>query len=215
MTKPLPDVTPNTWEFLRDPMIKPTGFREYDARWKYPEEINLPGMTALGLGLGTQMIKNGVKPVIAVGNDYRIVNRVRLQDIIETKDSIKGRAKRSAMIKASNKVIDYVLCDPATYRIIAAVDLVNQAEGGHKSKQDWFVTGALEAAGIPHIRIKVKAGYKVEEIRNGILYKIGKKERAYPPEPIIKGNIPRRPVGALSAGQVKAQLGGLGIAKAS
>ena len=71
MTKPLPDVTPNTWAFLRDPMIKPTGFREYDARWKYPEEINLPGMTALGLGLGTQMQKRGIEPVIAVGNDYR------------------------------------------------------------------------------------------------------------------------------------------------
>ncbi|PJE27491.1 phosphomannomutase / phosphoglucomutase [Pseudooceanicola antarcticus] len=71
MTKPLSTVTPNTWDFLREPMIKPTGFREYDARWKYPEEINLPGMTALGLGLGTQMIKRGVDPVIAVGNDYR------------------------------------------------------------------------------------------------------------------------------------------------
>ncbi len=71
MTKPLPEVTPNTWSFLRDPMIKPTGFREYDARWKYPDEINLPGMTALGLGLGTQMLKRGIEPVIAVGNDYR------------------------------------------------------------------------------------------------------------------------------------------------
>ena len=55
MTRPLPTCTPNTWEFLRDAMIAPTGFREYDARWKYPDEINLPGMTALGLGLGTQM----------------------------------------------------------------------------------------------------------------------------------------------------------------
>ncbi|WP_146344163.1 phosphomannomutase/phosphoglucomutase [Falsiphaeobacter marinintestinus] len=71
MMKPAATVTPNTWEFLRDPMIKPTGFREYDARWKYPDEINLPGMTALGLGLGTQMYKRGVEPVIAVGNDYR------------------------------------------------------------------------------------------------------------------------------------------------
>ena len=71
MTKPLAEVTPNTWSFLRDPMIKPTGFREYDARWKYPDEINLPGMTALGLGLGTQMHKRGIAPVIAVGNDYR------------------------------------------------------------------------------------------------------------------------------------------------
>ena len=71
MTKPLPSVAQNTWAFLRDPMITPTGFREYDARWKYPDEINLPGITALGLGLGTQMHRRGIAPVIAVGNDYR------------------------------------------------------------------------------------------------------------------------------------------------
>ena len=71
MPKPATTVTPNTWEFLRDPMIAPTGFREYDARWKYPEEINLPGITALGLGLGTQMHRRGIKPEIAVANDYR------------------------------------------------------------------------------------------------------------------------------------------------
>ena len=71
MSKPQSNVTQNTWEFLRDPMITPTGFREYDARWKYPEDINLPGITALGLGLGTQMHTRGITPVIAVGNDYR------------------------------------------------------------------------------------------------------------------------------------------------
>ena len=71
MTKPAATVTPNTWEFLRDAMIAPTGFREYDARWQYPEAINLPGITALGLGLGTQMHLRGIDPVIAVGNDYR------------------------------------------------------------------------------------------------------------------------------------------------
>lgn len=71
MTKPLSTVTPNTWEFLRDAMIAPTGFREYDARWQYPEAINLPGITALGLGLGTQIQRRGIKPEIAVGNDYR------------------------------------------------------------------------------------------------------------------------------------------------
>ena len=71
MTRPLPDVTPNTWDFLRDAMIQPTGFREYDARWKYPEGINLPGIMALGLGLGTQMRRRGIAPEIAVGNDYR------------------------------------------------------------------------------------------------------------------------------------------------
>jgi len=68
---PIKTVAVNTWEFLREPMIAPTGFREYDARWKYPDEINLPGMQALGLGIGTQMHEMGVAPHIAVGNDYR------------------------------------------------------------------------------------------------------------------------------------------------
>ena len=71
MTKPLPKSVPNTWDFLREPMIAPTGFREYDARWKFPDEINLPGMQALGLGIGTQMHEMGIAPHIAVGNDYR------------------------------------------------------------------------------------------------------------------------------------------------
>ena len=151
----------------------------------------------------------------AIGSDYLIINRVRLDELIETKDMVQGRVKRSAMLKASNRYIDYVLCEPNTLKVVAAVDLVHQTVGGHKSKPDWFVNGALEAAGVPHIRIKVKSGYAVEEIRNGILYKIGKKERAFTPEPIIKGNIPRRPVAALSPGQVKAQLANFGLAKAS
>ena len=71
MGKPLTEVSENTWSFLRDAMITPTGFREYDARWQFPGEINLPGITALGLGLGAQMHRRGIEPVIAVGNDYR------------------------------------------------------------------------------------------------------------------------------------------------
>lgn len=51
--------------------IAASGFREYDARWRYPEDINPAGMTALGLGLGTQMFEAGIEPSIAVGHDYR------------------------------------------------------------------------------------------------------------------------------------------------
>ncbi len=71
MTSPHTIVTPNTWAFLSEPMIAATGFREYDARWRFPEEINLPGMTALGRGIGTQMQARGLKPEIVVANDYR------------------------------------------------------------------------------------------------------------------------------------------------
>ncbi|MEL7463559.1 MAG: phosphomannomutase/phosphoglucomutase [Pseudomonadota bacterium] len=71
MTKPLPQSAPNTWEFLREPMIAPTGFREYDARWAFPDGINLPGVQALGFGLGTQIHEAGLTPRVVVCNDYR------------------------------------------------------------------------------------------------------------------------------------------------
>ena len=53
--------------------IDPYGFREYDARWLYEKDINLSGITNLGKGLGTQIIKHTKKnnPRIIVGHDYR------------------------------------------------------------------------------------------------------------------------------------------------
>ena len=50
LPKPRADLKPNTADFERLPLVKPTGFREYDARWLFPEEINLMGLNALGLG---------------------------------------------------------------------------------------------------------------------------------------------------------------------
>jgi len=53
--------------------IDPLGFREYDARWIYPENINLEGIKNVGKGLGTQVINRTKKnnPRIIVGHDYR------------------------------------------------------------------------------------------------------------------------------------------------
>lgn len=68
---PRDDLEPNTAAFERLPLVKPTGFREYDARWRYPDEINLMGMQAIGLGLATLMGERGVAKRIVVGHDYR------------------------------------------------------------------------------------------------------------------------------------------------
>ena len=69
--KPRPDLMPNTAEFERLALIKPTGFREYDARWLFPDHINLMGFQALGLGLGTLLRQSDIEPKIVVGHDYR------------------------------------------------------------------------------------------------------------------------------------------------
>jgi len=53
--------------------ISPSGFREYDARWLYPDDIDLEGIESLGKGLGTQIIEHTKKtnPRVIVGHDYR------------------------------------------------------------------------------------------------------------------------------------------------
>ena len=52
-------------------MVKPTGFREYDARWLFEKEINLMGVQALGLGLARLLKELGVPREIVVGHDFR------------------------------------------------------------------------------------------------------------------------------------------------
>jgi len=76
--KPVADLKPNTLAFEMLPLVKPTGFREYDARWWFgirgsptPPELNLMGVTALGLGVGTLLKERGIKQEVVTGHDYR------------------------------------------------------------------------------------------------------------------------------------------------
>src|SRR5450631_2985533 len=69
--KPKSALTPNTYAYESSPLVKPTGFREYDARWLLEKEINLMGVQALGMGLGTLIRQMGIKPEIVTGHDFR------------------------------------------------------------------------------------------------------------------------------------------------
>ena len=75
---PRASLEPNSLEFELLPLVKPTGFREYDARWWFgipgsakAPELNVLGVQALGLGLGTLIHEMGVAPRIVVGHDFR------------------------------------------------------------------------------------------------------------------------------------------------
>jgi phosphomannomutase / phosphoglucomutase len=68
---PKSDLIPNSLAFESQPLITANGFREYDARWLYPKEINLIGMQALGLALGSYFHERGIEPKIVVGHDFR------------------------------------------------------------------------------------------------------------------------------------------------
>jgi phosphomannomutase/phosphoglucomutase len=68
--KPRADLVPNTAAYENEPLVKATGFREYDARWLFGPEINLLGVQALGLGLGTYLHELGQSRIV-VGHDFR------------------------------------------------------------------------------------------------------------------------------------------------
>jgi phosphomannomutase/phosphoglucomutase len=71
MLPPRQDLAVNTADYETLPLVRASGFREYDARWLIGREINAHGFRALGLGLGTLLHMRNVRPHIVVGHDYR------------------------------------------------------------------------------------------------------------------------------------------------
>jgi hypothetical protein len=122
----------------------------------------------------------------AMGGKYRIINRVKLSDILTVRNGVSNRASQSAANSAESKYLDFVICERSSMKLLGAIDLVDTKGKGYKIKKDWFVSGALEAAAIPHLRIKVKANYTVNEIKACINSRIlGANHR---PEPKMKGS---------------------------
>jgi phosphomannomutase / phosphoglucomutase len=110
------DLRPNTSDYERLPLVKPTGFREYDARWLFGPEINLLGIQALGLGLGTYLRERGVRPDIVTGHDFR---------------SYSGAVKQAltlGLIASGCRVHDIGLAlSPTAYFAQAALDIPSVA----------------------------------------------------------------------------------------
>ena len=69
-------------DFSKSPKISEFGFREYDARWLYPEQINLSGIKKFGESLGILMSEEKIKPEIVVGHDYRSYSEEVKQSLI-------------------------------------------------------------------------------------------------------------------------------------
>jgi phosphomannomutase/phosphoglucomutase len=110
MSKPRADLKPNTLDYENLPQITANGFREYDARWLFGKEINLLGVQALGLGLGTYLHEVGAAKVVT-GHDYRSYSL-----------SIK-QALTLGLMQAGCEVVDIGLCmTPMAYYAQFALD---------------------------------------------------------------------------------------------
>lgn len=117
LPQPRADLAPNTFDFENIPLVKPTGFREYDARWWFgiqghakAPELNLMGVQALGFGLGTLLHEEGA-PRVVVGHDFRFYSL-----------SIK-QALMVGLVQAGCEVVDIGLAlSPVAYFAQFALD---------------------------------------------------------------------------------------------
>ena len=115
----------------------------------------------------------------ATGKEYRVLCRVRMSDVLAIRQNTDKKTLKNAMSRAGNKQFDFVLCSKSDMTPVLAIDLVGK--DGYKNQRDYFVSGALDAAHIPHVRIKVRSGYTVKDIQGCIQAKLPKQKQTLPP----------------------------------
>ena len=94
----------------------------------------------------------------ACGDRYVVLIKVGLGDLVTVKAGTENW--QSYRNKIDRKHIDFVLCDPQTMHVVAAVELDDQSHNSEKSRQrDEVKNKACEAAGLPLIRFKAQRSY--------------------------------------------------------
>lgn len=124
-----------------------------------------------------------------LGDQYRILTKVRLGDVVSIRDKGMSRAAvREAQGKVSNRVLDYVLCDRHNgMRVVAVIELEAAESNQNQAKRNWFLKNSLTAAGIPFLRFKTKSGYRADELGRFIVSKLNQTDYVRAARPKMRG----------------------------
>ena len=106
---------------------------------------------------------------LAVGSDYRILGKVRVADVLAPQKGLSRKNWQISFNKISAKHFDYLLCDPKTLEVKAAIELDDSSHNNKsRIKRDAFLELACKSAGLPLIRIKAQRNYQPNSIRESI-----------------------------------------------
>lgn len=105
----------------------------------------------------------------ALGNQFRVLGKVRLADVIRVKPSLSGSAWQQAFNRIQSKHLDFVVCDPKDLSVQFVVELDDSShQQSRRQDRDEFLNKALAAAGVPVFHFAVKRTYSVQDIRGAI-----------------------------------------------
>ena len=83
--------------------LNPLGFREYDARWLYPKDINQEGIKNVGMGFGSQILSK-------IKRNYHLLKEKNCTIVIQVDGRKRGilempiNSKEVTIIKKSKEI---------------------------------------------------------------------------------------------------------------
>lgn len=94
-----------------------------------------------------------------------VFGKVRIADVIQPKQSIKGSKRVTALNKIAQKHFDFVLVDPNTMSILAAIELNDKSHlEKERATRDKFVRDAMKSCQIPLIEIPAAKSYDLANL---------------------------------------------------
>lgn len=103
----------------------------------------------------------------AVGDQYRVFSKVRMEDIIQVKRGFPRKEAYGLRSRIKSRHIDFVLCDPKDLSIRVCVELDDSShQRADRQKRDAFVNQAMEAAGVRLVRVPASRSYDEAALTN-------------------------------------------------
>ena len=101
-----------------------------------------------------------------LGEQYRVIGKVRIADIIRPRKGLSASARTSALNRITSKHVDFAVCDPRTLQIVGVIELDDSSHReARRQRRDEFVDAALVSAGVPLVRIPAQRAYASAEVR--------------------------------------------------
>jgi hypothetical protein len=119
----------------------------------------------------------------AVGDQFRIMGKVRLADVIRVRPGMNQSEWQKAFNRIQSKHLDFVACDPNDLSIQFAVELDDQSHRKQgRQDRDAFLDAAMEKAGVPLVHFPAKASYSIQEVWNTLDARLNPPEDAIAPD---------------------------------
>lgn len=105
----------------------------------------------------------------ALVEQFVVLAKVRVADVLKPQKNLNRSEWQRAFNKISAKHFDFVLCDKASLKIIAVVELHQSSrDRSDRSKPDDFLSQAVASAGLPRIRFTAATAYLPEVIQSTV-----------------------------------------------